>query len=82
MNFISELINTDRIHSNFPPSSNYSKPTVELENFHLHNFKNATTEVLHIKKNLNERLFLESSYMKFFNTIYPYGLNSELFNKI
>ena len=38
-------------------------------------------EILNIQKNLSERLFLVSSYMKFFNTIYPYCLNSELFNK-
>ena len=49
--------------------------------FVLHNFKNTTTEILKIHKNVKECLFLESSYMCYFNTIYPYGLNTELFNK-
>ena len=75
-------INQHRSDSHkFSPSSNYLKSTIELKHFHLHNFKNTTIEILNIQKNLSERLFLESSYMKFFNTIYPYGLNSELFNK-
>ena len=39
-------------------------------------------EILKIHKSLNEHLFLESSYMRHFNTIYSYGLKIEWFNKV
>ena len=75
-------VNQNRSNSyKFSPSSNYLMSTIELQHFNLHNFKNTAIEILNIKKNLNEQLFLESLYMKFFNTIYPCGLNSELLSK-
>ena len=65
----------------FSPSSNYLKSTIELQHFNLCNFKSTTIEILNIQKNLNEGLSLESSCMKFFNTIYPCSFDSELVNK-
>lgn len=74
-------INQHRSDScNFSSSTN-CKSTVELQHFNLHNFKNTSIEILKICKLKNERLFLESSYMQYFNTLYPYGLNTECFNR-
>ena len=51
------------------------------KNTYLHNFKNTKIEILSIQKNLNERLFLESSYVKIFCTFFPYDRNTEMLNK-
>ena len=37
--------------------------------------------MLKTHKNLKERLFLEPSYMRYYNSIYSFELNIELFNK-
>ena len=65
----------------YDSSTSYNKSTVELKHFNLHKFKNSDVEILKIHKNLKKHLFLESSYMRYYNTIYPFGLNTELFNK-
>ena len=75
-------INQHRSDSNnYNSSTNYNKSTIELKHFNLHNFKNTTIEILKIHKNIKQRHFLELSYMKYYNTVYPYGLNTDLFNK-
>ena len=52
-----------------------------MKHFSLHNFKNTTIQILKIHKNVKEHLFLGSSYMRYYNAIYPFGLNTDLFNK-
>lgn len=62
-------------------STKHSQSTAEIQHFNQHQFSNTTIDIIQIVKNVSERLFLESSYMTYFNTIYPYGLNTERFNR-
>ena len=75
--------NQHRLDSNkYNSSTNFNKSAVELKHFNLHKFKNTTTKIFKINEYEEECLFLKSSYMKYYNIIYPFGLNTELFNKL
>ena len=55
-------INQHRSDSNkYESSTNYNKSATKLKHF-----KNTTIKTLKIHKNVKERLFLESTYMRFF----------------
>ena len=66
---------------NYISKNNYCKSTVEMQHFNLHKLKNTSLEILKIHESLNEQLFLETSYVRHFNTVYPYGLNTKCYNK-
>ena len=62
-------------------SINYNKSQIESKHFSLRNFKNTTIQMLKIHKNVKEHSFLGSSSIWYYSATYPFGLNTDLFNK-
>jgi hypothetical protein len=54
----------------------------EFEHFQKHSFENVEIEILAINPKTEERLCYENQYILQHNTIYPYGLNQIVNNKI
>lgn len=52
---------------------------IEYFNFQLHDFNNITIKLLTIHKNLNDRLLYETIYIKTRNSLYTWGLYSNVF---
>jgi hypothetical protein len=56
------------------------KTTMELEHFHKHDFANTTIDIIDIVPDIKLRLWWENKHISQFKTVYPFGLNSVMYN--
>lgn len=68
------------LHRSMTKSNSSNNITPEIEHFKLHGFDNIYIRIIDIVPELKNRLWWENKHIDQFQTVFPYGLNTILFN--